>query len=186
MAASTSSCSPAFAPDLTSSGLVTMNMTVGGTLADPLPQGHLQVANGSLSYATLPSGLSELNGSLLFTRDRVHIETLTARTGGGTLDFKGDATYFNQQLNFNLTASGKDVRLRYPPGVSSTADVELHWVGTRSASSVSGEITINKIAVTPGFDFGSYLERGRQVSHPHRLQLSAQQHQTRYPRPDFA
>ncbi len=151
-----------FYPNLTASGLVTMNMTVGGTFADPFPQGRLQFVNGSLSYATLPSGLSGVSGSLLFTRDRFHIETLTARTGGGTLAFQGDASYLHQQLNFNLTATGKDVRLRYPPGVSSTADADLHWVGTRSASSVSGTITINKIAVTPGFDFSSYLERGRQ------------------------
>jgi len=150
--------------DFTSSGLVTMNLTVGGTLANPLPEGHFQVSGGSLSYAGLPSGLSELNGSLLFTRERIHIETLTARTGGGTLDLKGDATYLNQQLNFNLTASGKDVRLRYPPGVSSTADSELHWIGTRSASTVSGDISINKIAVTPGFDFSAYLERSRQFA----------------------
>jgi len=153
-----------FAPDLVASGLVTVKMTVGGTLADPLPQGRLELSGSSVSYASLPSGLSELTGSLLFTRDRVHIETLSARTGGGVLNFKGDATYLNRQLNFNLNASGKDVRLRYPPGVSSTANAELHWVGTRSASSVSGEITINKIAVTPGFDFSSYLERGRQGS----------------------
>jgi translocation and assembly module TamB len=141
-----------------------LNLKIGGTLADPFPHGRLQVANGSLSYAGLPSGLSELNGSLMFTRDRALIETLTARTGGGTLDLKGDATYFNQQLNFNLTATGKDVRLRYPPGVSSTADAELHWVGTRSASTVSGDISINKMAVTPGFDFSSYLERSRNFS----------------------
>jgi translocation and assembly module TamB len=151
-----------FDPDLTASGLATINMTVAGTTADPLPQGRLQFVNGALSYATLPSGASELNGSLIFNRERVHIENLTARTGGGTLAFQGDATYFNQQLNFNLTATGKDVRLRYPPGVSSTANAELHWVGMRSASTVSGEITINKIAVTPGFDFSSYLDRGRQ------------------------
>jgi translocation and assembly module TamB len=150
--------------DFTASGIVTLNMTVGGSLADPLPQGRIQFTNGAFSYASLPSGLSELNGSLLFTRDRAHIETLTARTGGGTLVFKGDATYVNNQLNFNLNASGKDVRLRYPPGVSSTADTELHWVGSRSASSVTGEITINKMAVTPGFDFSSYLERSRQGS----------------------
>jgi translocation and assembly module TamB len=153
-----------FDPDFASSGLVSMNLTIGGTLAEPLPVGHFQVTNGSLSFAGLPSGLSGLNGSVLFTRDRVHIETLTARTGGGTLDLKGDATYFNQQLNFNLTATGKDVRLRYPPGVSSTADTELHWVGTRAASTVSGDISINKIAVTPGFDFSTYLERSRQFS----------------------
>jgi len=153
-----------FSPDLVGSGLVTLNMTVAGTLSDPFPQGRVQFADGSLSYATLPSGVSGLNGSLIFTRERAHIETLTARTGGGTLAFGGDATYLNQQLNFNLTATAKDVRLRYPPGVSSTADAELQWVGTRSASSVSGAITVNKIAVTPGFDFSSYLERGRQGS----------------------
>jgi translocation and assembly module TamB len=153
-----------FDPDFASSGLVVMNMTVGGTLAEPLPQGHFQVTNGSISYAGLPSGLSELNGSLLFTRDYFHIETLTARTGGGTLDLKGNANYFNQQLNFNLTATGKDVRLRYPPGVSSTADAELHWAGTRSASTVSGDIHIEKMAVTPGFDFSAYLERSRQFT----------------------
>ncbi len=151
-------------PDFTSSGIVTMNVTVAGTFADPLPEGHFQVTNGSLSYAGLPSGLSELNGSLLFTRDRIHTETLTARTGGGTIDLKGEATYFNQQLNFNLTATGKDARLRYPPGVSSTANAELHWVGTRYASTVSGDISINKIAVTPGFDFSAYLERSRHFS----------------------
>jgi translocation and assembly module TamB len=153
-----------FDSNVTSAGFVTLNLQVGGTLAEPFPHGRLQVANGSLSYAGLPSGLSELNGSLTFTRDRVLVETLTARTGGGTLDLKGDATYFNKQLNFNLTATGKDVRLRYPPGVSSTANAELHWVGTRSASTVSGDISINKMAVTPGFDFSSYLERSRNFS----------------------
>lgn len=153
-----------FDPDFTSSGLVTMSMTVGGTLAEPLPQGHFQVANGAVSYAGLPSGLTGLAGSLLFSRDHVHIETLSARTGGGVLDLKGDATYFNQQLNFNLTATSKDVRLRYPAGVSSTANAELHWVGTRSASTVSGDIRVNKMAVTPGFDWGAYLERSRQFS----------------------
>lgn len=150
-----------FDPDITASGLMTMNMTVGGTLDEPLPQGRLQFSNGSLFYAAFPSSLSGVDGSVLFTRDHVHIESLTASTGGGTLTFQGDATYLNRQLNFNLNALGKDVRLRYPPGVSSTANPELHWVGTRSASTVSGQITINKIAVTPGFDFSSYLERGQ-------------------------
>jgi translocation and assembly module TamB len=151
-------------PDITGSGLMTVHMTVGGTVSDPLPQGSIQIKNGSVNYAGLPTGLSEMNGSLGFTRDRVHIEQLTARTGGGTLDLKGDATNYNHQLNFNLTASGKDVRLRYPPGVSSTATADLHWVGTRSSSTVSGDILVTKLAVTPGFDFGSYLERSRQTA----------------------
>jgi translocation and assembly module TamB len=151
-----------FVPDLTAAGQTTIHMSVGGTLSEPLPQGTIEVKNGTANYAGLPSGLSEMNGSLTFTRDRVHIDQLTARTGGGTLDLKGDATNYNGQLNFNLTAAGKEVRLRYPPGVSSTATAELHWVGNLSASTVSGDILVTKLAVTPGFDFGSYLERSRQ------------------------
>jgi translocation and assembly module TamB len=148
--------------DFTSSGLVLIHMKVNGMLHDPHPHGTVEFKNGSVNYAGLPSGLSEMNGSMTFTRDRVHIEQLTARTGGGTLDLKGDATSFNNQINFNVTAIGKDVRLRYPPGVSSTANAELHWVGNRSSSTVSGDIFVTKLAVTPGFDFGSYLERSRQ------------------------
>jgi translocation and assembly module TamB len=151
-------------PDLSAGGLMTVNMTVGGTASEPLPQGRLQVTNGSVAYAELPSGLSEMKGSLVFTRDRVHIDSLTARTGGGTLDLKGDATFYNRQINFDLAATGKGVRLRHPPGVSSTADAELHWVGTVNSSTLSGDITVTKLAVTPGFDFSAYLERSRQLS----------------------
>lgn len=149
-------------PNLTVSGLATIHMTIGGTLSDPLPQGRIQIQNAAANYAGLPSGLSEMNGSLAFTRDQIHIEQLTARTGGGSLDLKGDATNYNRQFNFNLTAVGKDVRLRYPPGVSSTATAQLHWVGNKTSSSVSGDVLVTKLAVTPGFDFGSYLEKSRQ------------------------
>jgi translocation and assembly module TamB len=151
-----------FDPNLTASGLMTVHMTVEGSLDHALPKGTIQIKGATVNYAGLPSGLSEMNGSLAFTRNRMNIETLTARTGGGTLDLKGEATTYNQQVNFNLTAVGKEVRLRYPPGVSSTANAELHWVGTRSASTVSGNVLVTKLAVTPGFDFGSYLERSRQ------------------------
>jgi len=148
--------------NLTASGSMSIHMAMGGTWGEPLPRGTIEVKNGAINHAGLPSGLSEMNGSLVFRRDYMHIEQLTARTGGGTLDFKGDATTYNHQLNFNLTAVGKDVRLRYPPGVSSTANTELHWVGNWSSSTVSGDIMVTKLAVTPGFDFGSYLERSRQ------------------------
>lgn len=151
-----------FDPNISASGQMLIHATMVGTVNDPQPQGTISIENGTVNYAGLPTGLSGLNGSLLFTRNQLHIEQLTARTGGGTIEFKGDASNYNQQLNFNLTANAKDVRLRYPPGVSSTATAELHWVGTRATSLVSGDVLVTKLAVTPGFDFGSYLERSRQ------------------------
>ena len=154
----------AFNPNLTTSGQMTIHSTMGGTVKDPLPQGTIQIENGTANYAGLPSGLSDMKGSLTFTRDRIHVDQFTAHTGGGSLDVKGDASNYNGQLSFNVTAVGKDVRLRYPPGVSSTANAELHWVGTESTSLVSGDVLVTKLSVTPGFDFGSYLEHSRQTA----------------------
>ena len=148
--------------NVTAGGQATVHVILAGTVQDPQPQGTIEIKNGNASYAGIPSGLSEMNGTLRFTRDHISIEQLTGRAGGGTIDFKGEATNYNQQLSFNLTAVGKDVRLRYPPGVSSMASAEVHWAGTKASSTISGDVLVTKLAVTPGFDFGSYLEHSRQ------------------------
>ena len=151
-------------PDFTSSGEVSVDLTVGGTVNKPTTQGRLQIANGSIAYSDLPSALSGINGSLVFNQDRLQIETLTAHVGGGTVNFGGYATAYNRQLNFDLTLHTEGVRLRYPPGVSSMADADLRWTGTSKASVLSGDVTITKLAVTPGFDFGASLARSAQSS----------------------
>ncbi|HWY55781.1 MAG TPA: translocation/assembly module TamB domain-containing protein [Terriglobales bacterium] len=153
-----------FNSDFTTSGEVAVDLTVGGTISKPTTQGRLQIANGSIAYSDLPSAISTLNGSLVFNQDRLQIETLTARVGGGVVTFGGYATAYNHQLNFNLTLQTQDVRLRYPPGVSSMANADLRWAGTTAASVLSGDITITKLAVTPGFDFGAGLARASQSS----------------------
>lgn len=151
-------------PDFTSSGTVTIDVALGGTADRPVSQGRLQISHGSIQYSDLPSGLSDINGSLIFNQDRLQIETLTAHVGGGNVSFGGYATAYNRQLNFDLTLRGQDVRLRYPPGVSSMTNADLHWAGTSTASTLSGNATITKLAVTPGFDFASYLQRSAQSS----------------------
>jgi translocation and assembly module TamB len=153
-----------FNSDFTTSGEVAVDLTVGGTVSKPTTQGRLQVTNGSIAYSDLPSALNAINGSLVFNEDRLQIETLTARVGGGNVTFGGYATAYNRQINFNLTLETQDVRLRYPPGVSSMANAELRWAGSSTASVLSGDVTISKLAVTPGFDFGASLARAAQSS----------------------
>lgn len=151
-----------FNPDFTAAGNVVMNLTVSGTAADPIVQGRLQVIGGALSYADLPSGLSDMQGSLVFNQERMQIETLSAHTGGGTVNVGGFIAYYRRQFSFDLTAHGQDVRLRYPPGVSSTANADVRLVGSTSAASLTGDVLVNKLTITPGFDFGSYLEKSKQ------------------------
>jgi translocation and assembly module TamB len=148
-----------FNPDFTSSGTLTVNLTVSGTFLQPVAQGRLEVSHGALAYVDLTSALSDINGTLLFNQNRFQVESLTAHTGGGLVTFGGSATWFNRQLSFDVSLQERGVRLRYPPGVSSTADADLHFVGSTAASILSGDITVTRLAITPGFDFGAYLIR---------------------------
>jgi len=151
-------------PDITSSGAITGDGSVTGTLDAPLVKGKLQVENGAISDINLPSVLSEINGTLLFSQNQVTIENLDARIGGGTIGFTGHGYIAGKLSTFDLHAKADSVRLRYPPGVSSTADADLSWSGSGSGSVLSGNITVNKLGFTPGFDFAAYLERTAQVS----------------------
>ncbi|HEY4054156.1 MAG TPA: translocation/assembly module TamB domain-containing protein [Terriglobales bacterium] len=151
-------------PDLTGSGKVKVEANLTGSLGSPLVRGKLQIENASLADVNLPSALSGLNGTLAFSQNRVTIDNLTAQTGGGNVSFSGHAELAGGQVNFDLTAKGDSVRLRYPPGVSSTATTTLHWSGSTAGSLLSGDVTVMKLGVTPGFDFGAYLQKEVQQS----------------------
>jgi translocation and assembly module TamB len=43
-------------------------------------------------------------------------------------------------------------------------NAQLHWTGSSAASTLSGNAIITKLAVTPGFDFASYLQSTSQSS----------------------
>jgi translocation and assembly module TamB len=69
---------------------------------------------------------------------------------------------YSQGLGFNLTATGKELRLRYPPGVSTVANANLALTGNAQNSLLSGEVTITRFGINPQFDFGPYLMRAKQ------------------------
>jgi translocation and assembly module TamB len=148
------------APGLSGSGLLAVAVNVNGTYANPSLLGNLKVVNGSVSSIDLPNGLSEMDGTLVFNQDRLQIQTLKARVGGGNVDFSGYVTY-SPHVNFNLTADAHDVRLR-PAGISATSDGEMHLTGTPNDALLSGDVTVLKLNLTPGFDFARYLETFRQ------------------------
>ena len=151
-------------PDLSGSGVLAGQVAVTGTASAAVVRGTLQVQNAAIADINLPSALSELNGTLQFNQNQVTIEKLTGRTGGGAVSFAGIAQLNSKQVNFDLTANADSVRLRYPPGVSSTATAALRWSGSSNGSLLSGDITVTRLGVTPGFDFGAYLARAIQQS----------------------
>src|SRR5258707_11388879 len=90
----------------------------------------------------------------------MQIEKLTAHTGGGELNVGGFLAYRNG-LYFDLTANGTDIRLRYPPGVSSSADATLRYTGSAKSSLLSGDVLITRFGMNPHFDFANYLAQSK-------------------------
>ena len=147
-------------PDLVTSGSITLNLDIAGTWNRPRMLGQVTVSNGAIALIDLPNGLSEINGTLIFDQDQLSVQSMTARTGGGNIRVGGYITYRNE-VAFNLTAVGKDIRLRYPQGVSSTADVELRLAGDLKNSTLAGDVTVTRFGITPQFDLALYLMRSK-------------------------
>lgn len=148
--------------DVIASGPVSFTIDIGGTASHPQMGGRFDLNNASISLTDLPNGLSEINGTLVFAQDRIQIQKLTAHTGGGELNVGGFLAYRNG-LYFDLTATGKDVRLRYPPGVSSSADATLRYTGSAKSSLLSGDIVVTRFGMNPQFDFANYLAQSRKT-----------------------
>jgi len=142
-------------------GTLALNLSVGGTPVVPVLQGRLEVKNTFVSHNDFPSGLSDLNGVLLFDQNRLQIQSLNGTTGGGTIALTGFGSYQNGNFLMDIGATAQGVRLRYPPGVSSTANASLRLSGSSTSAILSGDVVVTKLGVTPGFDFGAYLERSK-------------------------
>jgi len=143
-----------FDPDITSSGHVDFYVDAGGTLQNPNLAGQVKFANAAIALGDLPNGLSQINGTLVFDQNRLTVQSLTAITGGGRLSIGGFITY-QQGIYADLTATGKDVRIRYPQGVSSMADANFRLQGTTTNLLLSGSVLVTRFSISPNLDLAA-------------------------------
>jgi translocation and assembly module TamB len=150
---------------LTSSGHVDFNIDAEGTFSRPGLKGQVKLTNVAMALQDFPNGLSQINGTLAFDQDRLDVKDMTAVSGGGQLRLGGFITY-QQGLYGDLNATAKDVRIRYPQGVSSMADAKVRLQGTQSAMQLSGNVTITRFVIGSDLDLASFNSSTGSVSLP--------------------
>src|SRR6185437_13344598 len=148
-----------FNNNVRSSGRVDFQINADGTVRQPALTGDVKFTDVAFAMLTLPNGLSKMNGTLTFDQDRLEVKNLTAESGGGQLTMGGFVTY-QQGLYSDLTATAKDVRIRYPQGVSSMVDAKLRLQGTKQSALLSGRVTITRFAIRSGLDLASFNPAG--------------------------
>lgn len=153
-----------FDPDVISSGQITFTVAAGGQLMNPVLSGKVQFNKVNIALDGVPNGLSDMNGTLIFTEDRLQVQTLTAKTGGGDLKI-GGALRFRNGFFADLTATGESVRVRLY-GLSATATANLKLQGTATSSMLSGNILITRFGVGQDVDLAAFAGSGSTVSAP--------------------
>ncbi|MFZ1085577.1 MAG: translocation/assembly module TamB domain-containing protein [Terracidiphilus sp.] len=140
--------------DLTASGDATFQVEAHGPLMNPGLQGRIDFKNAAFSLEDIPNGLSQLNGSLEFNQNRLEVRSLTAMSGGGQLTLGGYLAY-QHGLYADMTATGSGIRIRYPEGISSLADAQLHLQGGQNNLLLSGDVLITRFTVSPDLDIAA-------------------------------
>ena len=148
-----------FMGDLRSSGRADVSALIGGTTARPIVSGQAMLTEGRLRHFSFPHALENLNGVISFNASGIRLDDpgyttpLNGRLGGGAVKFGGRIGLSGYQLSeFDLTATGEDMRLRFPEGMRSVVDATLALQGPASGPTLTGTVTVDNATWTRGFD----------------------------------
>ena len=146
-----------FQPDIETTGTVAINASIRGAPDDPQVNGQLEIKRGTLHFADITSGLSAVNGTIVFSGNQGTIQNITGQVGGGAITLRGVVGYAGGELSYRVDATAKNVRVRYPEGASTSANAELSLRGTTQRSMLSGTLMVLRTGFNPRTDFSSIL-----------------------------
>ncbi len=146
-------------PNVQSSGQLHFVLNARGTAGQPNLRGTAQVTHVNLHMANVTNGLTDLNGEMAFDQDRLVVQQLKGSSGGGTVAMNGFVGY-RHGLFVDVTATTKDVRIRYPKGVSSSIDSKLRLLGTSDSLLLSGNVQMVRFGIGSSVDVASLAGAG--------------------------
>jgi len=149
-----------FVQGLDARGPAQVNAALEGTLDRPRITGKVHIENAQARAIDFPTGLSAIQGDLIFDASRLYFENLTAQVGGGTLKASGSVYYADQPIRFDITTRTDGVRIRYPEGMSWQAAGNLRLSGTPQGGLVSGRVQIARVNMTGGLETAGNLIGG--------------------------
>ena len=144
-------------PDLSSAGELAINAAVRGSFTSPDLSGTAELQKGNFHYAEFTNGLTNATAVLAFNGTRATIQSFSGESGGGKVNATGFAALTNGLIAFRLEARTREVRVRYPEGVSTVSDADLTLSGTSQRSEVSGTVTIRRISINPRSDLSKTI-----------------------------
>jgi translocation and assembly module TamB len=146
-----------FVPGVDARGPAQINASVEGTLDRPRITGRVHIENASARAADFPTGLSSINGDLVFDATRLYFENVSAEAGGGSLHLAGSVSFAESPLRYDVSLRSDRVRIRYPVGMSWLVGGSLRLSGTPSGGVLSGRVMVERVTLTQGIEVAGML-----------------------------
>jgi translocation and assembly module TamB len=130
---------------------------VGGTFAEPVAAGRLQIQNATLRAKAVPGDLTNVNGTAVFVQDRLRVENFTADYSQGKIVATGVIPLANR-----LTPGDRDIE---NPLTVALNGLSLNLKGLYRGG-VDGNIVITGAALDPILGGNIRLSNGQVVLNP--------------------
>ena len=135
-----------FLPDYKIQGSLDLLGAVRGTADSPVLSGEGEVRNAQLIVPDLAQAFEDISGFLSFNRDRIFLDELHARLGGGTLLASGslDLPRPDRHLAYRLNVSARDISLRFPEFLLNRGNAELALISSDLGRQVVGQVDLER------------------------------------------
>ena len=146
---------------LRGSGSAVVDAEIAGAVRRPVLTGQAAVRNGRIRHISLPHALEEINGRIVFERGGVRFDELVASMGSGPVQLGGRAGVDGFELGeLGITATGRDMQLRFPAGFRSNVDTDLVLRGPPGRPVLAGTVNVRDAVLLEGLDAASGLFGG--------------------------
>lgn len=132
---------------VTGQGLI--DVRIGGTLADPQPQGEIRLSDVSYTDPVYGIALTDIDATLTGTGEQFRLTELTGTTpGGGSIGGSGSVSLNPEAANtIDLSLTMDDANLIDTELFTGTFDADLALDGTFTEALLAGTVTVERAVV---------------------------------------
>jgi translocation and assembly module TamB len=140
-------------PDWLSNGSLNVQVRLTGTPQMPDLRGVAHLTNASFGRRGFFTSLLNVNGDLFFDQNRVTLNNVEGRVGGGTVRAQGTAQLEgNSVQSMNIRIDSENVRFRYPEGLRAVVNSELVLRGNWTSPLLEGNVRIQNLSYRSDFE----------------------------------
>jgi len=135
-----------FLPDYRIEGALDLLGAVRGTVDSPLLTGEGEVRGGQVIAPALAQAVEDINGFLSFNRDRILLDDLHARLGGGTLRANGNLVLPGPGRTFayRLNVIADNISTRFPEFLNNRGDAEISLISSDGGRQIVGQVDLER------------------------------------------